>query len=101
MDQRTSSKIPIIMLEQAKALLKAGKTEQAISVLDQHLEFVNPRSDEAYFLMGNAYRKLENLSEAMNCYLKAVEFNPKSPAKEAYEQVSEILDFYFKDMYNQ
>ena len=55
------------MLEQAKALLKAGKTEQAISVLDQHLEFVNPRSDEAYYLMGNAYRKLENLSEAMNC----------------------------------
>lgn len=89
------------MLEQAKALLKVGKTEQAISVLDQHLEFVNPRSDEAYFLMGNAYRKLENLSEAMNCYLKAVEFNPKSPAKEAYEQVSDILDFYFKDMYNQ
>ena len=48
-----------------------------------------------------SFGKLENLSEAMNCYLKAVEFNPKSPAKEAYEQVSEILDFYFKDMYNQ
>ena len=46
------------MLEQAKALLKAGKTEQAISVLDQHLEFVNPRSDEAYFLMGNSSLRL-------------------------------------------
>lgn len=89
------------MLDQAKTLLKQGKTEQAISVLDQYLEFHDPNSDEAYFIMGNAYRKLENLSEAMNCYLKAVEFNPKSPAKEAYEQVSEILDFYFKDMYNQ
>lgn len=89
------------MLEQAKKLLQAGKAEQAISQLDQYLEFANPRSDEAYYLMGNAYRKLENLSEAMNCYLKALEFNPKSPAKEAYEQVSEILDFYFKDMYNQ
>lgn len=89
------------MLEQAKKLLQAGKVEQAISQLDQYLEFTNPRSDEAYYLMGNAYRKLENLSEAMNCYLKALEFNPKSPAKEAYEQVSEILDFYFKDMYNQ
>lgn len=89
------------MLEQAKKLLQAGKAEQAISQLDKYLEFTNPRSDEAYYLMGNAYRKLENLSEAMNCYLKALEFNPKSPAKEAYEQVSEILDFYFKDMYNQ
>lgn len=89
------------MLEQAKKLLQAGKAEQAISQLDQYLEFTDPRSEEAYYLMGNAYRKLENLSEAMNCYLKAVELNPKSPAQEAYEQVSEILDFYFKDMYNQ
>lgn len=89
------------MIEDAKRLLQAGKAEQAISVLDQYLEFRDANSDEAYYLMGNAYRKLENLSEAMNCYLKATELNPKSPAKEAYEQVSEILDFYFKDMYNQ
>ena len=89
------------MIEEAKKLLKQNKPEQAISVLSKYIEYEDPQSDEAYFVMGNAYRRMEELSQAMNCYLKASEINPNSPAKDAYEQTIEILEFYNKDLFNQ
>lgn len=60
-----------------------------------------PLSDEAYFLLGNAYRKKEMMGEAMNAFIKAIEINPESPAKLAYAMLVEIMKFYHKDRFNQ
>ena len=53
-----------------------------------------------YYAQGNAYRKQGNWQEAINCYIKAIELDPESPAVEAKRMLDDILDFYNKDMYN-
>ena len=55
---------------------------------------------EAYFIMGNAYRRMNNWRLAMNSYCEAMDLDPESPAKEAYDTIVEILDFYNHDLYN-
>lgn len=82
-----------------KQLINENKTDEAIRLLTEYIEKY-PRNDEAYFLLGNAYRKLGEIRMALNNYLTAVELNPDSPAKTAYDAQIRILDFYNKDMYN-
>ncbi len=86
-------------MEAIKQLLLAGKTDEAIALLETFLQ-KEPQSDEAYYLLGNAYRKLGSFKPALNCYLKALELNPESPAEIAYKQMINILNFYHKDRYN-
>ena len=56
---------------------------------------------EAYYLRGNAYRKMGDWQGALNSYQEAIELNPESPAAEARNMVMDILNFYNKDMFNQ
>jgi len=85
--------------EQIKQQLINGATDEAIALLTDFTA-KNPDSDEAFFLLGNAYRKKENWEFALNNYRKAMDLNPDSPAKLAYKMVIEILNFYNKDMFN-
>ena len=55
---------------------------------------------EEFYKQGNRYRKEGNLQEALNCYIKAVELDPDSPAAEAKKMLDDILAYYCKDMYN-
>ncbi len=86
-------------MDTIKQLINENKTDEAIRLLTEYIEKY-PRNDEAYFLLGNAYRKLGEIRMALNNYLTAVELNPDSPAKTAYDAQIRILDFYNKDMYN-
>ena len=60
-------------------------------------EFANAQE---YYEQGNAYRKQGNWQEAINCYLKAIELDPESPAVEAKQMLDDIMNFYHKDYYN-
>ena len=53
-----------------------------------------------YYEQGNAYRKAGNWQEAINCYIKAVELDPNSPAAEAKQMLDDIMSYYHKDYYN-
>lgn len=86
-------------MDTIKQLINENKTDEAIRLLTEYIEKY-PKNDEAYFLLGNAYRKLGEIRLALNNYLTAVELNPDSPAKTAYDAQIRILDFYNKDMYN-
>lgn len=86
-------------METIKKLLSDGKTDEAIGLLEEYVRN-NQSSEEAYILLGNAYRKREDFKNALNCYLSAMEINPESPASIAYKQIISILDFYNKDIYN-
>ena len=55
---------------------------------------------DEYYLQGNAYRKQGLWHEAINCYIKATELDPDSPAAEAKLMLDDIMNFYCKDMYN-
>lgn len=84
-----------------KELINQGKAGEAIEILDSYLSTATSRQDQAYYLKGNAYRKLGNWQEALNNYRLAIDMNPESPASEAREALLDILNFYNKDMYNQ
>ena len=75
--------------------------ENALQALEEFLQTEPVGKDEAYYLMGNAYRKLGDWQKALNNYQSAIELNPDSPALQARKMVMDILNFYNKDMYNQ
>jgi tetratricopeptide (TPR) repeat protein len=89
----------MMCLDKVKQLLSEDNTEQALLLLDQYIE-ENPTADEAFYLRGNAYRKLEDTQKAINNYLIAAELNPDSPALPAYKMMIKILNFYNPDMFN-
>lgn len=89
-------------LQQLRTLINEGKTEIAISQLNQLISTVSENiASEAYYLLGNAYRKEGNWQQALNHYQEAINLNPESPAVEARRMVMDILNFYNKDMFNQ
>lgn len=88
-------------LEQSRRLISEGKIEEAVETLKQYISGDLPHQDEAFYLLGNAYRKLGNWQEAIQNYMEATERNPESPAKEAHRMMMEIMEFYNKDMFNQ
>ena len=61
---------------------------------------VSDMDSRDYYKQGNEYRKRGNFGEAINCYIKAIELDPDSPAVEAKAMLEDILNFYNKDAYN-
>lgn len=89
-------------LKRIREQLIRGEAERSIEELEAYLSCeYSLQKDEAYYLMGNAYRKMGNWQKALNCYQQAIDINPESPAADARKMAIDILDFYHKDMYNQ
>lgn len=89
-------------LNTIKELINQGDINEAIEAIDVLLlqkDFAG--KDEAYYLRGNAYRKLGDWQQALNNYQSAIDINPESPALQARKMAMDILEFYHKDMYNQ
>ena len=55
---------------------------------------------DEFYKRGNAYRKIGNWQQALNCYLEAIAIDKNSPAVEAKKMLDDILNFYNKDAYN-
>lgn len=90
--------------ESIKDLIKQGRIDEAISMLNELIDAYAPHhcsDDELFYLRGNAYRKKSDWQQALNNYLEAIALNPDSPALQAHKMLMEILEFYNKDMYNQ
>lgn len=88
-------------LPDIKELIERGDTEKAIDTLTDFIQTHPEATDEPYYLLGNAYRKMGDWQKALNNYLEAMERNPESPAVHARNMLMDILNFYNKDMYNQ
>ena len=88
-------------LEEIKGLITQGDVDEAIRQLESLIETDVPSKDQAYYLLGNAWRKKGNWQQALNHYGRSIELNPDSPALHARQMAMEILEFYNKDMYNQ
>ena len=61
---------------------------------------VSDMDSRDYYKQGNACRQRGNFGEAINCYIKAIELDPDSPAVEAKAMLEDILNFYNKYAYN-
>jgi len=88
-------------LKTIKELINQGDVAEAIRQLDEYLITDSTDRDEAFYLLGNAYRKQGNWQLALNNYQYAIEINPDSPAVQARKMAIDILNFYHKDMFNQ
>ena len=64
-------------MDEIKSLLYKGETDEAIRLLTDYIR-ENPESDEAYYLLGNAWRKKGDNRLALNNYLEAIHRNPSS-----------------------
>lgn len=84
-------------------MLLAGKSLEAIGaakrVAADEAADAAQRS-EAYYIMGNAYRQLNDWKGALGCYCEALELDPSSPAAEAYKAAQAVLGFYDHDLFN-
>ncbi len=83
-----------------KELIRDEKHEEAEVRLKEFLKQY-PNNEEGHFLMGNLFRKREDWEGALNEYQAAMDINPESPARLAYNAIQEVLAFYNKDMFNQ
>lgn len=88
-------------LKKIKERINDGDTQKAIQELTGLIASHPHMRAEAYYLLGNAYRKEGNWQGALNQYQEAIALNPESPARNAYDMVMDILNFYNKDMFNQ
>ncbi len=88
-------------LQDIKRRIGKGEVKEAINMLNNFIRNHVQTGDEAYYLLGNAYRKTGDWQQALNNYQEAIERNPGSPAAAARDMLMDILNFYNKDMYNQ
>lgn len=79
-----------------KNLIAEDRLEEAIELLNHRIE-QNEKDDEAYYLLGNIFRKKGNWKQATFYYLSATEINPDSPAKRAQEVLINIQNFMNPD----
>ncbi|MCF2581634.1 tetratricopeptide repeat protein [Bacteroides caecigallinarum] len=89
------------ILENIRIMIKDGRIAEAKEALDMIIEQNTEDTDMAYYLKGNACRKLGDWQGALNNYQEAININPESPAKDARAMMMDILNFYNKDMFNQ
>lgn len=55
---------------------------------------------QEWYLQGNALRKQQQWSEALNAYEQAMALDADSPAAAAREMLMSIMDYYCKEYYN-
>ena len=83
-----------------KEKIAIGNTKEAIKELNDLIN-KNPNDANLYYLKGNAYRKENDWKNAMECYLEAKNIDAESPAAQTLTMMTDILNFYNKDIYNQ
>ena len=66
------------LFKESYDFIKIGKEERGIEKIQEFLN-INPEVGHAWFLLGWAFRRLENYTEAKEAFLKAIELEPKEP----------------------
>ena len=56
--------------------------------------------DQKWYQKGNDARRQSQWHEAINCYTRAIELDPDSPAVVAKKMLEDIMNYYCKEMYN-
>ncbi|MDR3226482.1 MAG: tetratricopeptide repeat protein [Prevotellaceae bacterium] len=73
--------------------------ENSLIILNEYIA-LNPNDDNAYYLRGNIYRKMNLFGDALNDYYKALKLNSQSEAAIAIEILNEILAYRNTDLIN-
>lgn len=85
--------------DQIRHLLHEGNILNAEQLL-RDAQRANEYDDAVYYWWGNLHRQCDNWKEALQYYARAVEINPKSPAREARQMLLDIVQFRDMQRYN-
>lgn len=77
-----------------------GRLNEAHRMVEASLKNT-PDDATLHYLRGNLYMKSEDWGSAMSSFKRAIEIDKESPAAESLRMLTEIMDFFNKDMYNQ
>lgn len=89
-------------IDKIKELIDKGDLNGALTLCDKLLEDAQTgNKDYIYYLKGNAYRKEENWQKALDNYQYAIDLNPSSPAVTSRKMIIDILNYYYKEQFNQ
>lgn len=88
-------------IEFLKTLIDDSKLDDALALSEKLLETEDADKEKIYYLRGNIYRRQSNWQQALNNYQYSIDINPSGPAAVARKSVIEILDYYYKDQFNQ
>lgn len=91
-------------LQHIKEMLARSESRDVIAhcdcLIEDTIESDKKLIAQLYYLRGNAYRQLGEWGKAMSSFLEAAERDPEGPARQAYANALQILDFYNHDLYN-
>lgn len=80
--------------------LLAENVHEALQLLEVHTQKFG-QSEQIFLLEGKARLKLSDWRRAQNAFLQAHQLNGQGVAKQYLEMLTDIMDFYNKDMFNQ
>lgn len=88
-------------LDDIRTALEAGEIPKARRLLKAAFDAGNADNAALLCLQGRTFMKEAKWGEAMTCFLQAEDIDAACPAREYRSMLTEIMDFYNKDMYNQ
>lgn len=89
--------------KEIEAILQALEAGDALTAHTLVTAALQDDADNAqlHYLRGKAYMKQSDWGNAMSSFLQAEQRDPDGPARQCRQMLTEIMDFYNKDMYNQ
>ncbi len=82
-----------------KTVMESRECDDAISDIKKYL-VSNTGDDVAYYYLGRLYWQSGKKAEAINCYRRAMDINPESPARHALTLADEVFSFFNPDLLN-
>lgn len=87
-------------IDQIETALRNGEPDKALR-LAAICEASGVENARMFCLKGKAHMKQSDWHKAQSAFLHADELQPNGPAAQYLSMLTDIMDFYNKDMYNQ
>lgn len=87
------------IITQIHEALESNQLDEAQNLMDKAWDMVCDDST-LHYLQGKIFMKRSLWGDAISSFLRSEELNPNGPAHECRLMLSDIMNFYNKDMYN-
>jgi len=80
--------------------MEKGMPNEALCTIARYIKTA-PFDARLYYLRGKVHMKCGEWDKAISSFKQAVQLDRESPAAEMLQMLTDIMNFYNKDMYNQ
>lgn len=86
--------------DEVKKLIEEQRLDEAEAILEQTPAHAALSQADIHYLYGLLHSKRSDWASAKGRFLQAYELEPDGPAGEALNVLTDIYDFYYKDLLN-